>query len=467
MTLLVAGLDETRVWMVSDAVVTGGDVPLRDREYEIKIVPSVDGKALIGFAGDQHHGARILRSASGSAAGQQMISALLAEHLQYPSVDLAYGYVDQGGTHLFRISQGEAQQLSTFHIGNSPAFDHFQRIRHATKIDPSPKAVETFIIGAAIPIPEPLHIATVAMLRLFAERSERDVGGWALPWLLTPEGAFLCGYAYSVSDPILADVAPGSLVPHGTPEAGGFGLSVTELGHGEGLVIYWRQLPGGYVLLRNGTAIEKIKIAGSPTEFKETALRTIGKPIEIWFGDKPLGHPDSITIMTGNDGKPAMAIARRGNDFSFSVLNVEAVFQTPANLYLNPDRKMHDGISVGDVKIQLAEDKHSATLTILQNGVSVAQATLDATALAKIVTHLGEMRAAMPTQIGSEPPSEPGTKEFVIVDPAWRTNFSIHPDLDGILMRLRHLGFGWLTFLLPHQEAKSLGDWLSKNAKEK
>jgi ATP-dependent protease HslVU (ClpYQ) peptidase subunit len=94
MTLLIAGLDDNKVWMVSDAAITGGNIPLRDREYEIKILPSLDGRALIGFAGDQHHGARVLRNAAESAAGQQLIDALLAEHLRYPSVDLAYGYVD-------------------------------------------------------------------------------------------------------------------------------------------------------------------------------------------------------------------------------------------------------------------------------------------------------------------------------------------------------------------------------------
>src|SRR6266540_2743878 len=121
--------------MVSDTAITGGDIPLRDREYEIKILPSLDGRALIGFAGDQHHGARILRSATESAAGHRTLSVLVAEHLQYPSVDVAYGYVDEHGAHLFRISQGEARQLPAFHIGNSEAFDHFQRIRHATGID--------------------------------------------------------------------------------------------------------------------------------------------------------------------------------------------------------------------------------------------------------------------------------------------------------------------------------------------
>lgn len=73
---------------------------------------------------------------------------------------------------------------------------------------------------------------------------------------------------------------------------------------------------------------------------------------------------------------------------------------------------------MGDVKIQLAEDNNSAPLTILQNGASVAQATLDATAVAMIIAHLGEMRAAMSTQLGPEPPSDPGAQEFVIVDPA-------------------------------------------------
>ena len=48
------------------------------------------------------------------------------------------------------------------------------------------------------------------------------------------EGAFMCGYGYSVSDPIFDRIAPGSIVPHGTAEAGGYGLSVTELANEKG-----------------------------------------------------------------------------------------------------------------------------------------------------------------------------------------------------------------------------------------
>src|SRR5262249_22512294 len=97
------------------------------------------------------------------------------------------------------------------------------------------------------------------------------------------------------------------------------------------------------------------------------------------------------------------------------------------------------------------------TLKIIRDGNSIAQVSLQANELEKLLAHLAEMRAAMPIQIGLEPPTGPGTQELVVVDPAWRTNFSVHSDLDGILMRLRHLGFGWLTFLLPHQEARFAG----------
>jgi hypothetical protein len=54
------------------------------------------------------------------------------------------------------------------------------------------------------------------------------------------------------------------------------------------------------------------------------------------------------------------------------------------------------------------------------------------------------------------------TRELMVVDPGWRTEPPIHPTLNGVTLRLRHPGFGWLTFLLPWHEAKKLGEWLIK-----
>jgi hypothetical protein len=49
MTLLVAGISENVLWMVADTFVTGGPLETRAYEHQIKVVPSQDGGALIGF----------------------------------------------------------------------------------------------------------------------------------------------------------------------------------------------------------------------------------------------------------------------------------------------------------------------------------------------------------------------------------------------------------------------------------
>jgi hypothetical protein len=128
------------------------------------------------------------------------------------------------------------------------------------------------------------------MLRLFAERSERDIGGWPTPYFVTSEGTFFCGYAYAVSDPILTKIGPGSELPHGTAEAGGFGLSVTELGHCEGMIVYWLQKPGGAIFSRTDDGYQKVALDGRPSQFKQPALEAIGRPVDIFFGDQPSGE---------------------------------------------------------------------------------------------------------------------------------------------------------------------------------
>src|SRR5215471_16124682 len=61
MTLLVASADGPTVWMVADSAITGGDLEYRQREFDLKVIPSLDGRALVGFAGDHHHDAPNIR----------------------------------------------------------------------------------------------------------------------------------------------------------------------------------------------------------------------------------------------------------------------------------------------------------------------------------------------------------------------------------------------------------------------
>jgi hypothetical protein len=71
------------------------------------------------------------------------------------------------------------------------------------------------------------------------------------------------------------------------------------------------------------------------------------------------------------------------------------------------------------------------------------------------------------TSVSAEPKQDPGSREFLVIDPAWRTEGSPHAEIDGVLMRLRHIGLGWVSFLLPRKEASALGKWLFDNSATK
>lgn len=465
MTLIVAGIGVGSAWMVSDTLVTGGDISLRDRHYQIKCIPSNDTKALIGFAGDVHHGARLMEQAADMPSGENVVQMLMNAQREHVSVDFLCAFLDQELPRLFRISGGTAAEVQATYIGQQAAFEDFQHIRHATEIDPVPKALETFMFATRAPsnILKDVSVATVSMLRLFMRRSERDVGGWAVPYVLVKEGAFMCGYGYSVSDPIFDKITAGSVVPHGTAEAGGYGLSVTEFGAREGLVVYWRQLPGGLVLTRQDSGYAKLEIAGHPSAFKHSALEALGKSVDIFFGDLPLGHPESLIILRDANGNPAVAIAKHGKDFSFSVLNVETAFETSASLDLVG--KGPTTMTVQNLTFTLAEDKSHVLLKLVEDNKPAGQATLNAAELDSVIAGLGEFRASLVDLVSAEPKQAPGSRDFLVIDPAWRTERSPHADLDGVLLRLRHIGLGWVSFLLPRKEGSALGKWLYDNSK--
>jgi hypothetical protein len=117
-------------------------------------------------------------------------------------------------------------------------------------------------------------------------------------------------------------------------------------------------------------------------------------------------------------------------------------------------------LSTEQMSLSLSEDKDIATIGLLQEGVPTAQVALDSTQLDSIIAKLGEARAVMRQEVTKAAPQETGMRELAIINPMWRTNPPLHPGLDGIVLRFRHSGFGWLTFILPHHEALSLGSWL-------
>lgn len=464
MTLIVARISGPNVWMVSDTAISGGNLEARQREYYPKIEPSDNGRALVGFAGDQHHGARLARNAARLATGTPAVQFLLEGHREHPSVDFVYAYTDELRPHLIRVRDNKAEELTTLHLGETDAFSHFQRIQHDLEIDFAPEAIKMFVAGsrASEQLPQGLSVAIVAMLRLFAERAEHDVGGWPVPYLLTAQGAFLCGYAYAVSDPIMSKLGPGSIVPHGTAEAGGFGLSLTELGVGQGMVVYWLQRPGGNVFVKAAEGYAVHTFDGPPSVFKEKATSAIGQRVEIFFGDTPIEPLTSITVVRDEHGLPSMAIAKHGNSFSFSILNLGHPFRARASLPLGEIETEKPGglLSNDNFIVTLSDDKRTACLTLKVDGQPANEVTLGASELDQVIAALGEARALMSEPIAREPIQSSTTRELMVIDPAWRTERAVHASLNGLTLRLRHPGLGWLTFLIPYHEAKNLGQWL-------
>ncbi len=468
MTLLVAGTSGDSAWMVADTAITGGNVPLRKHENQIKIVPSSDGRALIGFAGDQYYGARLLERARLLSAEPSTVETLKKHHLEHPSVDFAYAYRDEQGPHLFRISGGAARRLNALHIGNLVAFSKFQAIRHRLSIDPVPDSVSILFCESrsTTAAPDKLHTSLLAMLRLLAEWPERDVGGFAVPYYLNEEGAFLCGYGYSVTDPLLAKLTVGEALPHGTAQGGGFALSLTEWCKDRGLVVYWLQKPGGTVFVRTEGGFNPVDFPGMPNEFKTLALGTLGKPVEILFGEGgPQGATESITILRDRYGKPGIAVAKHGDSFSFSVLNVETEFRVEGRFELK--RGQLDLSAKGaPAKVTVNDGGDTVRIELYVDG-EPSEILLDASGLDDLIAALGSARASMKEQVPEEPNLPTATAEVIILDPAWRTSLSPHPSLEGLMLRLRHLQFGWVSFLLPHHESVALAQWLLKSARRK
>lgn len=73
--MLIAGTTGQTAWMVADTLVT--DPSGRDQnEHQLKIMPSSDGRALIGFAGERLRGSTAILHASNQPAGDDVIEYL-------------------------------------------------------------------------------------------------------------------------------------------------------------------------------------------------------------------------------------------------------------------------------------------------------------------------------------------------------------------------------------------------------
>jgi len=467
-SLVVASVEGESVWMVSDTAITDPVNSLRSRCYLPKVEVSDDRAALVGFAGNNAHGAaRLARLACAEAPGDLGLGVLIQGSRDDANVEFAYAFLDPSGPPLlFRVAHGVAEQRMVVNLGSMSALDTFQRIRHG-ELDPyAPKALKTFMcLAEGQAVPAGLRQAIVSMLDLFATRTERDVGGLAIPYLLTRSGPRFCTYGYGVSDPIFAQIAPGSVIPHGSPEGGGTSLSVTQLDDGAGIVGYWRQLPGGFVLLRTADRYEKHDFVGLPTAFKDAVRTTLGRSTHLWMGDQEAGPVKGLAIVRTGDGQTTAVVADHSDAQTIAVHNLSTPFHFSVNL--SPVKSTEaagaeDGPDGAPWSVRLSEDKCSVQFGLRKNESEEVTASLNSRELEALIRRLGYWRERMADQVPSD--HRAVTETFAVPDPVWRLEKSPHPALSGCLLSLRHNGFGWLTFVLPNHEAGSMGRWLVENA---
>jgi hypothetical protein len=91
----------------------------------------------------------------------------------------------------------------------------------------------------------------------------------------------------------------------------------------------------------------------------------------------------------------------------------------------------------------------SISMTLLASTVTFRTADVDG-----LILQLAKFRMQMKPEI--EKTLKDGEHGLGIVDPLWQ----LHPTIDHKILFVRHHGFGWLSFLFPHQQAKKLGNGL-------
>lgn len=108
-------------------------------------------------------------------------------------------------------------------------------------------------------------------------------------------------------------------------------------------------------------------------------------------------------------------------------------------------------------------------LRMIVNGSLPVTAELEAAQADELAGKFERARAALHDKLVSD--QGPLTVlEFAAVNPSWRANPHITlrgSEADSVMLGLKHPVYGWLSFVLPDEEARALGEWLTGTASAK
>lgn len=107
----------------------------------------------------------------------------------------------------------------------------------------------------------------------------------------------------------------------------------------------------------------------------------------------------------------------------------------------------------------VSEDRQSAVINLLQDGVALGHIIYDASTLEQFIHQLAALRASLPEQVA--PTLDPGSRIDAQIAPAWQ--IPAVKSEHGRLLLLRHPGLGWLGFALGDKHAAEIAEWLTKD----
>jgi hypothetical protein len=113
------------------------------------------------------------------------------------------------------------------------------------------------------------------------------------------------------------------------------------------------------------------------------------------------------------------------------------------------------------MELRVATDgmREHVVLELLRGGKPLGQIQLDGDTAEKHVHDVARHRANLIDPVTRT--LKPGARLEALIDPAWGTPKYQLPE--GRILSFRHPGLGWLTFVLPDEEATAIAEWLTKD----
>jgi hypothetical protein len=111
------------------------------------------------------------------------------------------------------------------------------------------------------------------------------------------------------------------------------------------------------------------------------------------------------------------------------------------------------------LKVWTLEDSEHVGIQLEEDGKPLGHIFLDGPSAEKVAHDIGRHRAGLKDEV--TPELDPNSRLAAIVNPGWKIpGYKLQ---EGRILALRHPGLGWVSFVIPEDQAERIADWLTKD----